>query len=103
MKRKASVLNLHDKKHDTAVCFRSSVPARAESSQSNPVQAGTPVRLQLYLARCGAASRRACETFIAEGRVSVNGTIVTTPGTKVSESDEVRFDGVLMRPESRHL
>lgn len=93
---------MHGKNRHTAGTFRSSSPC-AESSHSNSVQGASPIRLQLYLARCGAASRRACETFIADGRVSVNGTIITAAGTKVCETDEVRLDGVLMRPESRRV
>ena len=44
---------------------------------------GEIVRLQKYIAMSGAASRRAAETMIGEGRVSVNGTVVTELGTKV--------------------
>lgn len=51
------------------------------------------VRLQVYLAHSGVASRRACERLIAEGRVSVNGCVVTQPGTKVVLSDSVCLDG----------
>lgn len=52
------------------------------------------MRLQKFLARAGVASRRACEGFITEGRVSVNGTVVTELGTKVDPvHDEVRVDG----------
>lgn len=51
------------------------------------------VRLQVFLAHSGIASRRACEALIAEGRISVNGAVVTVPGTKVLPSDEVLFDG----------
>ncbi|MBP3367555.1 MAG: rRNA pseudouridine synthase [Treponema sp.] len=51
------------------------------------------MRLQLYMARCGVASRRASEEIIAAGRVSVNGTVVTEPGTKVSLADSVSVDG----------
>ena len=47
-------------------------------------------RLQHYMALCGVASRRASETIIAEGRVSVNGVTVTTPGTKVTLSEGLR-------------
>ncbi|MCM1321119.1 MAG: rRNA pseudouridine synthase [Bacteroides sp.] len=53
----------------------------------------TSVRLQLYLARCGVASRRACEAVIASGRVSVNGSVVTEMGIKVSPADTVCVDG----------
>jgi len=51
------------------------------------------VRLQAYLAHCGVASRRASEELILAGRVSVNGIIVTTLGTKVSGTDTVLLDG----------
>lgn len=51
------------------------------------------MRLQVFLAHSGIASRRACETLIAEGRVTVNGQVVATPGTKVLPTDEVLFDG----------
>lgn len=56
------------------------------------------IRLQKYLARAGVASRRACEGLIAEGRVSVNGAVVTELGTKVVSGDEVRVDGAVVKP-----
>ena len=46
----------------------------------------TPVRLQKYLADRGIGSRRACETLIADGRVRVDGEVVTELGTKVDPS-----------------
>lgn len=51
------------------------------------------IRLQAFLAHCGVASRRSSEKIILEGRVSVNGTIVTELGTKVSSADKVCVDG----------
>ncbi|MDR1108268.1 MAG: rRNA pseudouridine synthase, partial [Spirochaetaceae bacterium] len=57
------------------------------------------VRLQVYLAHAGAASRRASEKLIAEGRVSVNGRVVSTPGEKVSAEDLVCLDGTPLRRE----
>lgn len=50
------------------------------------------IRLQTYLAHCGVASRRASEKIILDGRVSVNGQIVTELGTKVSSKDKVLVD-----------
>ena len=61
------------------------------------------IRLQLRLARAGIASRRKCETFIAEGRVKVNGRVVITPGSKVTPEDEVIFDGRPVRDEKRKI
>ena len=51
-------------------------------------------RLQKILARAGVASRRAAETAITQGRVSVNGHTVTELGTKAdAASDDIRVDG----------
>lgn len=60
-------------------------------------------RLQKYLAECGVASRRKAEEMIAAGRVTVNGTVVTEMGTKVSGSDTVKVDGKLVRPERNKI
>ena len=65
-----------------------------------PLPEGEQVlRLQVYLAHAGVASRRASEKLIAEGRVSVNGRIVAAPGEKVSPEDIIRVDGALLRQE----
>ena len=58
------------------------------------------IRLQVYLARCGVASRRASENLILNGRVSVDGKIVTELGTKVSGKEKVCLDGKQIFPES---
>ncbi|NIR45566.1 MAG: rRNA pseudouridine synthase [Gemmatimonadetes bacterium] len=55
---------------------------------------GEAVRLQKYLSRAGVASRRAAERLIGEGRVSVDGTVVTELGTRVVPGQQVvRVDG----------
>lgn len=52
------------------------------------------MRLQKYLAECGVASRRKAEEFIAQGKVNVNGKIVTELGTKVTPNiDKVVYNG----------
>lgn len=61
----------------------------------------SPIRLQVYLAHAGAASRRAAEKLIADGRVRVNGRIVTAMGEKVLPGDEVLLDGKPLTPETR--
>lgn len=55
------------------------------------------------MARCGVASRRKCEEIIAQARVSVNGSIVTKPGTKVDDDDVVKMDGRIIRPAKRKI
>ena len=43
------------------------------------------MRLQKYIAKCGVTSRRKAEELIAQGRVSVNGSIVKQMGAKVGK------------------
>ena len=62
------------------------------------------VRLQKVLAAAGVASRRVCENMISEGRVEVNGRLVTEQGMRVDpERDMVRVDGSRIPPPRRHL
>lgn len=57
------------------------------------------VRLQKFLASAGLASRRRCEELIAEGRVKVNGAVVTRLGTRVDPSaDVIEVDGKRLLP-----
>jgi 23S rRNA pseudouridine2605 synthase/23S rRNA pseudouridine2604 synthase len=54
----------------------------------------TPVRLQKWLAAAGVCSRRKGEILIQEGRVAVNGQVVTALGTKIDPAvDLVTVDG----------
>jgi len=61
------------------------------------------IRLQKYLAECGVASRRKAEELIRYGRVCVNGSVVTTPGTKVSDKDKVYVDEKPVTFENRKV
>jgi 23S rRNA pseudouridine2605 synthase len=61
-------------------------------------------RLQKVLAHAGVASRRRSEDLIRQGRVSVNGQIVTQLGTKVDPArDEIRVDGHRIEVQSSHV
>ncbi len=52
------------------------------------------MRLQKFLAESGVASRRASEAIILEGRVSINGRVVRTLGTKIEPGhDQIELDG----------
>ena len=61
------------------------------------------MRLQKYMAECGVAARRKCEEIIREGRVSINGVVVTEMGTQVQPEDEVLLDGKKLTPEDRKV
>ncbi|MBM3513771.1 MAG: rRNA pseudouridine synthase [Alphaproteobacteria bacterium] len=61
-------------------------------------------RIAKVLARAGLCSRRDAERWIAEGRVSVNGEVLTTPAFNVSPDDKVVVDGKpLPAAEKRRL
>src|SRR5215212_2478150 len=51
------------------------------------------MRLAKFLAHAGVASRRAAEGIVGEGRVTVDGAVVTDPARDVDESNAVAFDG----------
>ncbi len=55
-----------------------------------------PLRLHVYIAKANIASRRKAEEMIADGRVSVNGQLITTMGTMVTENDQVLVDGKIV-------
>ena len=63
------------------------------------------MRLNLYLARGGVASRRSSDALITAGRVTVNGDPVTRLGFTVSDGDRVCLDGILVKlaQRSRYL
>jgi len=59
-----------------------------------------PIRLQVYLARAGVASRRGSERLIGAGRVAVNGERVTEQGVQVVPGrDRVSVDGREVEPD----
>ena len=56
-------------------------------------------RLQKVIAQAGIASRRKAEELIVNGKVKVNGKVVTELGTKVNTSDEIIVDGKIIEKE----
>ncbi|GHV85843.1 pseudouridine synthase [Spirochaetia bacterium] len=75
-----------------------------DKPQSGEAQsAAGAIRLQVFLARAGVASRRASEALIEAGRVTVNGLSVTEMGTKVQAGDKIALDGKPLEAETaRH-
>jgi 23S rRNA pseudouridine2605 synthase len=56
-------------------------------------------RLQKILSRTGVSSRRQAEEIIREGRVVVNGSVITEMGSKADlDRDHIKVDGRLLRP-----
>ena len=66
-----------------------------------PAQPTGAIRLNRFIANSGICSRREADDLIQAGVVSVNGQIVTELGTKVNPTDEVRFNGEIIRGEKK--
>ena len=61
-------------------------------------------RLQKYLANCGVASRRKCEEYIKQGKIKVNGEVVTELGTKINpEKDIIEFKNKKIKQNSKNI
>lgn len=97
------------KKQEPKTTISNAKPAKHQHTNSVPrkhVPAGEGVRLQKVLAQAGVASRRAAEELIADGRVEVDGRIVTEQGIRIDPNIAVvRVDGtrVVVKEELVHL
>jgi 23S rRNA pseudouridine2605 synthase len=69
---------------------------------AEPEIPGKLERLQKILAQAGVASRRHAENMITEGRVQVNGKVITELGSKADAArDHIRVDGKLLQGSER--
>jgi len=78
------------------VIYLPSVSLRGAESEQSPVSLE---RLQKLIARYGAASRRKAEALIKEGRVRVNGEVISTLGVKVRGDALIEVDGISINRE----
>ena len=63
-----------------------------------------PQRIAKVLARVGLCSRRDAERWIAQGRVAVDGAVLTSPAVTVTAQSDIRVDGMpLPEPERTRL
>ncbi len=62
------------------------------------------IRLQKFLAEAGVASRRKSEELILNGKIKVNGNLITELGTKVNpEKDEIEYNNKIVQVEKRKV
>jgi 23S rRNA pseudouridine2605 synthase len=67
-------------------------------------EAERPERIAKRLARAGLCSRREAERWVAEGRVTVDGEVLTSPAVTVGAANDVRVDGKpIAEPERPRL
>jgi 23S rRNA pseudouridine2605 synthase len=76
---------------------------RPGQSKRGDADASQGQRLNKVIADAGIASRRAADAMIADGRVHVNGRLVTELGTRVTPNDQVKVDGKIIGLPERHV
>jgi len=64
-----------------------------DGGAENAGQSLTQERIAKRMARAGLCSRREAESWIEQGRVKVNGKLLSTPVFKVSDRDRIEVDG----------
>src|SRR5262245_8047544 len=78
---------------------RKPMPGRPVPQTSGPAE-GKTERLQKVLAHAGLGSRRECEEYIVQGRVTVDGKVVRELGARVDpEAASIEVDGERIRLE----
>ncbi|MDW6024094.1 pseudouridine synthase [Mesorhizobium sp. BAC0120] len=71
------------------------------SNETGEVAVQSTERIAKRLARAGIASRRDAEALIVDGRVKVNGVVLTSPAVNVTASDRIELDGTEIPPVER--
>jgi 23S rRNA pseudouridine2605 synthase len=80
-----------------------SIKKASESKETNPKSQISNLKsdqmpLNKYIAHCGVCSRRDAVEVVKNGKVKVNGEVITEPGHKVSTSDTVTVAGKKVHP-----
>jgi 23S rRNA pseudouridine2605 synthase len=71
------------------------------TARQNANETATGERIAKVMARAGLCSRRDAERWIADGRVAVNGHVLTSPAVNVGPSDRVAVDGLSLPERER--
>ncbi|MEO9477826.1 MAG: pseudouridine synthase [Cyclobacteriaceae bacterium] len=71
-----------------------------QSNDKRPAPRPQELRLNKYIANSGVCSRRDADVLIAEGKIKVNGKVVTELGLKVNRKDKVEYQGKVLVPET---
>lgn len=91
--RIASVDDIAPKKERTP---KPRLEPKAETKSAKPIitkKAEEAMPLNKYVAHCGIASRRDAAEIVKEGKIKVNGTVITQPGHKVQPGDTIEYNG----------
>jgi len=77
------------------------VESKPKAAPTDLVENDKPERIAKRMARAGLCSRREAETWIAAGRVRVNGKLLETPAFTVTLEDRIEVDGNLISAKER--
>lgn len=69
------------------------------SKEDTPPKSPEEIRLNRFIANAGVCSRREADKLIQDGKIKVNGSIVTELGTKVTSKDKVTYEGRTLKSE----
>ncbi|MBX2906852.1 MAG: rRNA pseudouridine synthase [Taibaiella sp.] len=64
-----------------------------------PTAATYPMPLNKYIAHSGECSRRDAAELVKQGKAKVNGELITDPGHKINEGDQVTLSGKKLKPQ----
>ena len=90
----------HKKYWDHSDRKQQAIDAASEKEDDFLINNGL-IRLNKFLANSGMCSRREADRMIKAGSVQVNGETITEMGVKVSISDEVKYNGIIVKPEHK--
>ena len=93
MKREGKSRRDSRKKTNTKSSFRTRQNAKKSAEDGK-------TRLNKFIANAGICSRREADKFIEAGVVTVNGVGVTEMGLRISPTDEVKFNGQRLKPDT---
>lgn len=77
------------------IILKKNQPEKNEAPEENLI------RLNKYIANAGVCSRREADKIITDGLITVNGSVITEMGHKVSPGDDVCFEGRILNPEKK--
>jgi 23S rRNA pseudouridine2605 synthase len=93
-RREAVDKHFEEKRNKRAISNSEKTDQPVTDHIAKPVAAeGTTIPLNKYVAHAGVSSRRAAAALVKDGKVTVNGAVVTDPGTKVLYTDTVKVAG----------
>jgi 23S rRNA pseudouridine2605 synthase len=84
------------KREQTTLITKNQSPKGDKTARTAPVitrKAVEQMPLNKYIAHCGVCGRREAVTLIKEGKVKVNNVVITEPGFKIKEADDVKIAG----------